>query len=247
MKELDSIKNNKKKSGTTTAASADKLSTVARIQLLIEERRNLVIGISAFVIIAVIGIFLLANYMKTSSEEKNNSASFALAKAQELFLANNYNNALYGDKKILVNNKPMLGLVEIVNKYDGTKPAQIAALYAGSCFINLNKTSEAVRYFSISSESESAIIKEGSFAGLAACAESQGKYSEAIDNYEKAIALSKMPGSRNRYQYFQGLCYEKLGQKEKAGKLYRDIVNENASEFAAYAKGGLSRIGMIIE
>jgi tetratricopeptide (TPR) repeat protein len=99
----------------------------------------------------------------------------------------------------------------------------------------------------MSTKAESPIIKEGSYAGLGACAESEGKYQEAIENYEKAIALAKMPGSKNRYQYFQGLCYEKLGDKEKAGKLYKEIITENASEFVNYAKGGLTRIGMIIE
>jgi tetratricopeptide (TPR) repeat protein len=247
MKEKDSVKNIKSNFVPAAGTKSEEVNTVAKIQTFIEEKRNLVIGISVGVIIAVVGIFWLVNYLNTSAEEKTNTASFLLSKAQEYYIANDFQKALWGDKKVMVGNKPMLGLVEIASKYEGSKPAIVAALYAGSSFMSLNKPAEAKKYFEMSTKAESPIIKEGSYAGLGACAESEGKYQEAIENYEKAIALAKMPGSKNRYQYFQGLCYEKLGDKEKAGKLYKEIITENASEFVNYAKGGLTRIGMIIE
>lgn len=227
--------------------AGEKTNMVAQLQSYIENNRKMVMGVSIGVIILVVAIFLGKNWIEKANMEKNTNASFALSKVLPYIMANEFEKALNGDKQALVNGKPLMGLIEIVKNYEGTKPGKIAALYAGNCYINLNKYAEAGKYFKIAAESESAVIKEGANAGLGACSETEGKYDEAIQNYEKAIIVAKTPGTRNRYQYFQGLCYEKLGQKDKAEKLYREIIAENGSEFVGMAKGGLIRIGTIIE
>lgn len=247
MKEQEQENKSRRKVEAEAVAKVEETGTIAKIQRLVEEKRNLVIGVSIGVIILVLGIFLLTNYLRTSAEEKSNAASFALSKIMEAYLGNEYEKALSGDKAVLVNNKPLMGLVEIVNEYKSTSSAKVAALYAGDCYISLGKHSDAKKYFEIATGSESAIIKEGAFAGLGICSEIEGKYEEAASFYEKAIAFSVSPGTRNRYQYFQGLCFEELGQKDKAEKIYLEIVAENASEFVGMAKGGLARIGTIIE
>ena len=247
MKEQNDQLQTQSKQNISAGPAGEKTNMVAQLQAYIENNRKMVMGISLGVIILVLGIFLGKNWIEKSNEEKFNNASFALSKVLPFLMGNEFEKALSGDKQVLVNGKPMMGLVDIVKNYEGTKPGKIAALYAGNCYISLNKYSEAIKYFKIAAESESSVIKEGSNAGLAACFEAEGKYEEAIQNYEKAISISKTPGTKNRYQYFQGLCYEKLGQKDKAEKVYREIIAENGSEFVGMAKGGLVRIGTIIE
>ncbi len=227
--------------------AGEETNTVAKIQAYIEEHRNLVIGVSVGIIVVVIGLFLLNNYMKKKEAENIENASFALSKVQQIYLANDYEKALHGDQQILVNNRPMLGLVEIADKYDGTKSAKVAALYAADCYVKLGKYKEAIPYFEEAAESESAVIKEGAFAGLGICSEFEGNYSEAAESYEKAIAYAKVPANKDRYKYFQGLCYEKMGEKEKAENLFREIIAKDASEFVNMAKGALARVGTIIE
>lgn len=227
--------------------AGEETNTIAKIEAFIENNRNLVIGVSLGVIVVVIGIFLLNNYLDKQEKEKNEDAAFALSKVQDLYLGNEYQKALYGDSTKLVNGRPMLGLVDIVEKYDGTKPAQIAALYAGDCLINLDDYKKAEKYFEVAAESEATVVKEGAFAGLGICAEFAGKYEEAINNYEKAFAYAKTSASKDRYQYYQALCYEKLGDNEKAEKILEDIIAEDATEFAKLAKGALARIGTKIE
>ncbi len=239
----------KSQSTTNTAANpaGEKVNMVAKMQSYIENNRKMVMGVSIAIIVIVIAVFLGKNWIEKSNAEKNSSASFALSKVLPYLMGNDFDKALNGDKSVIVNGKPVLGLIEIVKNYEGTKPGKIAALYAGNCFVSLDKYAEAGKYFKIATESESAVIKEGANAGLGVCSESEGKFEEAVQNYEKAILVAKTPGTRNKYEYFQGLCYEKLGQKEKAEKVYRDIIAENASEFVGMAKGGLIRIGTIIE
>jgi tetratricopeptide (TPR) repeat protein len=227
--------------------AGEETNTVAKIQAYIEDHRNLVIGVSVGIIVVVIGLFLLNDYMKKKEAENIEAASFALSQAQQLFLANDYKKALHGDPQKLVNNRPMLGLAEIAEKFDGTKSAKVAALYAAECYVNLGKYKESIPFFEEAAESESAVVKEGAFVGLGICSESEGKYDEAIENYEKAIAYAKTTASKDRYKYYQGLCYEKLGGKEKAEKIYLEIAAEDATEFVNLAKGGLARVGTIIE
>ena len=191
--------------------------------------------------------FFIKGRIEKSAEEDQNAASFALSKISSVFLANDFEKALKGDPAILINNKPAPGLIEIVSKYGSTKQGKIAALYAGICYNGLNNYQDAAKYFKKALEAESPVIIEGANAGMGVCSESMGKFEEAAKYYENAVTVSKVPGTRNRYQYFEGLCYEKLGKKDLAEKVYREIIAENASEFAGMAKAGLIRLGMIIE
>jgi tetratricopeptide (TPR) repeat protein len=246
MKEKHTEKHGKIKT-VNVGPAGEETNTVAKIQAFIEDNRNLVIGVSAGIIILVVGIFLLNNYMQEKEKENNESASFALSFAQELYLGNDYEKALYGDSTKLVNNRPAPGLVEIVEKYEDTKPAKVAALYAGDCYFNLGDYDKAAKYFEIATESESPVIKEGAYAGLAVCSEIKGDFKQAADNYEKAIAYAKTTEAKNRYEYFQAICYEKLGETEKAELLYKKIIAEDVSEFVNLSKGALARIGTKIE
>ena len=64
---------------------------------------------------------------------------------------------------------------------------------------------------------------------------------------QKASSISITPASKGKYAYFEALCREKLGDKEKADKLYREIIIENKSDYVGPSKSALARLGMIIE
>ncbi len=246
MKEKQTEKHGKIKT-VNAGPAGEETNTVAKIQAFIEDNRNLVIGISAGIIILVVGVFLLNNYMQKKEKENNEAAAFALSFAQEIYLGNQYEKALYGDSTKLVNGRPMLGLVEIVEKYESTNPAKVAALYAGDCYYNLGDYDNAEKYLTIASESDSPVIKEGAYAGLAVCSELKGDFDKAVDYYEKAIAYAKTTEAKNRYEYFQALSYEKLGDTAKAEMIYKKLIAEDASEFANLSKGALAKLGTKIE
>ena len=114
-------------------------------------------------------------------------------------------------------------------------------------YFNLEKYNEAIDYYKKASKSESNLILEGAYSGLAVCYEFQNNFNEAIKSYESALENSTSIDSKGKYQYFIALCYEKLGEKDKAEKLFREILITNKSEFVSQAKIGLIRLGTEIE
>jgi len=243
-KNLDKIQNEK---NTANIPSGEQPKLFEKIQQYVDENRKLVYSISGGIIFLVVVIFIVNYISKKTAEDNKNSASFALSKVVPIYQEKNYEKALVGDKKVLVDNRPMLGLTEIANKYSGTESAPLACLYAADCFYNLSKFQEAFNYYKKALEAKSQFILEGANAGMGVASEAMGKYSEAIEYYSQAVTLAKIPGNKSKYMYFQGLCYEKIGNKEKAELLYREIIAENSTEFIGPAKSGLIRIGTIIE
>jgi tetratricopeptide (TPR) repeat protein len=221
---------------------------IVRFQEFIQNNSKKVSYISIGVIVAVALLFFLKNYLEKTAEEKRQTATVALSRIMPYYDAPDYRLALYGDETKTIRNQKVIGLIDIVKKYESTNPGKIAALYAGNSFLAVGKAQDAVKYFEIAMDSPSKVVVMGANAGLGGCNELLKKYEEAATYYEKAAELSLADGAKNRLLYFAGTMYEKLGNKEKAEKVYRGIVDEDQySEYANYAKAGLTRLGMIIE
>lgn len=205
------------------------------------------IGAVLIVVIAYFGI----NYYTKSKAENIEKASTALSRVLPFYQAKDAESiekALNGDKTMLVRNEAVIGLIDITKKYDGTPQAKLAALYAANLYIVKKNYTEAEKYFKIALSSDSKLVLEGSYAGLGAIAEANGKFDDAISNYKKAVDNYTNYASKNRYEYYMGLCFEKLGKKDDAVNIYKSIIGENKSyEFIGRAKAGLTRLGTIIE
>jgi tetratricopeptide (TPR) repeat protein len=243
----DSIQNNPDKDKPKREGRTGDNNIFSVIQQYVDQNSKKIIGISIAVVIAVALFFVIRGIVQKNQEEDRQQASVTLTRILPYYQANDCQKALYGDPTKTVRNQKIIGLVEIVDKYKGTKQGKIAALYAGNCFLTLNKTDKAIEYFDIALDSPSQIVMEGASAGLGKSNELKGNYKDAASNYEKASGYSITYGAKDRYQFYAGLCYEKLGEKDKAEKIYREIVNANRSEFVGPAKTGLVRLGTIIE
>ena len=90
---------------------------------------------------------------------RQDKASTALAKSQELFANEQYEKALKGDKGVE-------GFLAVADNYSGTDAANLANLYAGLCYANLNKWQEAVKYLDNFSAKGDAIISPSALAAL---------------------------------------------------------------------------------
>lgn len=230
---------------------ADKPNIFSKIQSFIEDNSKKVIYISVGIVAVTVLFFLIKYLIEKNAEEDKIEASVEISRILPYYLNYDYQHALYGDSTTKVRDNDRIGFIEIVERYGGTEQGKTAALYAGNCFIYLGNYQEAEKYFEKASDASSKLIKEGSCSGIAACKEASGDLNSAIQYYEKAIENITIPTSNIRYQYYMALIYEKNGEKEKAGNLFKTIINENIlenkSEFVPFAKSGLVRLGMEIE
>lgn len=230
---------------------AKPLSLTARINLHLRNNYKLWSYIVLGVILSIVVIYFAVDYFKKARANDIEEAGTAIAR---LIPAINQKDpesiriALYGDKSIVIRNKPLIGLIEIAKKYDNLPQGKLAALYAGNLFMVDKKFSEAEKYFKQATDADSKLVLQGAYAGLGSIAEYQNNFQKAIENYEKAVKNYADYGSKNRYEYYMGLCYEKLNKKEEAIKIYNGIISENKSyEFVGRAKMGLVRLGTVIE
>jgi len=199
-------------------------------------------------IVLVTLVFVLNNLMEKSGEENRQKAMVALTRILPYYEAPDYKRALFGDSTKTVRGDRIIGLLEIIEKYEDTDQGKLAAFYAGSSYLALNKTKEAIEYFEIATDSPSNVVLTGTYAGLGACYEEMKDYDNAVDYYGKASELAVTYAAKYRYSYYTAKTYEKKGDKESAEKIYREIIaKDKFSEFSNYARAGLVRLGMKID
>ena len=101
-----------------------------------EKYKKVIIGCLVALVVLIVAITMYKNY----AESRNEKASTALAKCQELFMMQNFDKALKGDSL----GAP--GFIQIANDYSSTKAGNLAKLYAGLCYAKQDKWQEAVKY-----------------------------------------------------------------------------------------------------
>ena len=183
-------------------------------------RKAIIIAVVA-IIIAVVGGFLYKAYVAQPREEK---ASTALAKGQEYFDAEQFDKALKGD------GAGYAGLLNIIRDYSSTDAANLANLYAGLCYANLNKWDDAVKYLDAYSPADDAMVSPAAIAALGNAYAHVNQLDKAIDNLEKAAEMADKQakdGVNNSIAptfYLQaGILLESQGKKDKALELYQKI------------------------
>ena len=183
-------------------------------------RKAIIIAVAA-IIIAVVGGFLYQAYVAQPREDK---ASTALAKGQEYFDAEQFDKALKGD------GTDYMGLLNIINDYSSTDAANLANLYAGLCYANLNKWNDAVKYLDAYSPADDAMVSPAAIAALGNAYAHINQLDKAIDNLEKAAEMADKQakdGANNSIAptfYLQaGILLESQGKKDKALELYKKI------------------------
>ncbi|MDW8075069.1 MAG: tetratricopeptide repeat protein [Bacteroidota bacterium] len=197
--------------------------------------------------IVLVGIALFA-WWRSIQQEQEQEASLALSRVLPYIEAQQYDAALNGDPKKTVRGEPIQGLLAIADTYGGTAAGKAAALYAGHIYLERQRYDEAERYFEQAEASSSTVVRIGALAGLAVCKEQRKQFQEAAQLYERLTAETESTGMKDKYTLFAAQCYEKAGDTEQAIRLYKALLAEfEFSEYAADAKAGLVRLGMVID
>ncbi len=188
--------------------------------VLVKNKKTIIIAI-VVIILVIAGVMLYKNYV---SEPREQEASTALAKGQDYFAAQQYELALKGDSM------SYKGFLSIISDYGSTKAGNLANLYAGICYANLDKWEDAVKYLDKFSTSDDQMISPAAVAALGNAYAHVKQYDKAVENLKKAakMADSKADDGANNslspaFLLQAGEILESQNKKDEALKIYQDI------------------------
>ena len=193
-------------------------------------RKQILIAVAALIIV-VGGWAAYSNLVAGPREEK---ASTALAKAQDLFGQGEFQKALNGDKT-------MEGFLAVAENYGGTDAANLAKAYAGLCYANMAKWKEAVTYLEDFSAREDMMISPAITGALANAYANTGDVDKAISTFKKAAEMADSKAEDNvnnslapTYMISAARLLESQNKKSEALEIYKEVkekyVNSTSSQ-----------------
>ncbi len=197
--------------------------------------KKAVIAVSA-ILIVVLGYL---GYRQFILEPKEKQASEAMFRAEDYYRMDSVRLALNGDA---VN----AGFLKIISRYSGTKAADLASFYAGSCYLKLGDFNNAVKY--LKDFKTPAVQVQAKAYGLLGDAYSElNKKEEAVEQYKKAGTYFDQDEIISpEYLFRAGYLYESMGKNDDAIAMYQIIK----SKYPASPRGFdidryLARLGVV--
>lgn len=202
------------KKGTTNDVLSQKEA------VFLKHKKTISIAIVA-IILVVAGIICYNTYISGPREQE---ASTALAKGQDYFANQQYDKALKGDSTGYV------GFISIASDYSNTDAGNLANLYAGLCYANLDKWNDAVKYLEEYSAANDQMISPSATAALGNAYAHTKQLDKAVECLKKAAKMAdskakeKVNNSLSPVFLIQaGEILESQNKKEEALKIYKDI------------------------
>ncbi len=165
-------------------------------------------------ILLIVGGYLA--YRNWISEPNERKAVDAMFRAEYYYRVDSTRLALNGDAA-------NYGFLKVIARYSGTKAANLASFYAGSCYLKLGDYNNAVKYlkdFSTSVE----IIQERDYGLLGDAYSELNRKEEAAEQYKKAgTYYQKDELLSPEYLFRSGFLYESMGKTQDAISMYKMI------------------------
>lgn len=180
------------------------------------------ISIAIVAIILVVAGFICYNTYVSGPREQE--ASTALAKGQDYFANQQYDKALKGD------GAGYAGFINIASDYSNTDAGNLANLYAGLCYANLDKWNDAIKYLDEFSTSDDQMISPSATAALGNAYAHVKQLDKAVEYLRKAAKMADSEAEDNVNNSLSpvflvqaGEILESQGKKGEALKLYQEI------------------------
>jgi TolA-binding protein len=188
-------------------------------------------------IVVIVGAYLA--YRNFVSEPKEKAATEAMFHAEEYYRMDSTRQALNGDN---INQ----GFLKIISKYSGTKAANLASFYAGSCYLKLGDFNNAVKYLKDFSTPVK-LLQERAYGLLGDAYSEQDKKEEAAEQYKKAgTYFDKDELFSPEYLFRSGYLYESMGKTQDAIAMYKLIKDKYpTSQRGADIDKYLARLGVL--
>ena len=197
-------------------------------QFFLKYRKQILIAVAAILLI-IAGCLAYKTFV---AEPRENKASTAMAKAQEMFAERDFQKALNGDKT----NE---GFLSVIENYGGTDAANLAKGYAGLCYAQMGKWQEAVKYLEDFSPKSDAIISPAIVGALGNAYANTGKVDEAISTLKEAASMadSRSESVNNTtsptYLLQAARLLESQKKTDEALKIYKQIKEKYVNSAAA--------------
>ncbi|HEX8330400.1 MAG TPA: tetratricopeptide repeat protein [Hymenobacter sp.] len=187
---------------------------LAESEDFVRNNRNLLLGILAVVVLAVVGAFGFY-YWRNTQDAKAQASMFRAVNHWE---ADSLNKAIKGDGKAP-------GLTTVANEYGNTKAGNLANFYAGVASLKQGKFKEALDYLEDFS-SDDYLVQSRAYALMGDAQLELNKPKEAADLYAKAADHNANEYFSPGYLLKEATARELAKDNEGAVKAYDRIINE---------------------
>jgi predicted negative regulator of RcsB-dependent stress response len=168
-------------------------------------------------IVILVGGYL--GYRNWIAEPNEKQAVAAMFRAEQYYRMDSARLALNGDN---IN----YGFLKVIARYGGTRAANLASFYAGSCYMKLGDFNNAVKYLKDFSTSVQ-ILQERDYGLLADAYSELNRKEEAAEQYKKAgTYFEKDELFSPEYLFRSGYLYESMGKTQEAVSMYRMIKDK---------------------
>ncbi len=204
--------------GPSVLEDADALATrIEASEEFVRSNRNLLFGVLAALIIAVVGGFLFWQYRSGQNAEAN-SAMFT---AVNYFESDSLNQSLSGDGQ-----NP--GLLKIADEYGSTKAGNLAHFYAGTVLLKQGKFAEAAEHLA-KFKSDDLLLQARAYCLQGDAAMELGQKDRAAELYLQAATYKANPYFSPAYLMKAAGAYEAANQYGEATKTYDRVLNDYPS------------------
>src|ERR1700722_6710288 len=214
----------------------DEKNPIAEIQNVWDRYGKVASYVLLAIVVIVAGFFA---YRNLASEPNEKKATEALFRAEQYYRLDSARLALNGDN---IN----AGFLKVIARYGGTKAANLASFYAGSCYLKLGDYNNAIKYLKDFSTSVQQ-LQERDYGLLGDAYSELNRKEEAAEQYKKAgTYFEKDELLSPEYLFRSGYLYESMGKTQDAIAMYRLIKDKYpASQRGADIDKYLARLGSI--
>lgn len=197
---------------------------------LLKNKKTILYAVIALIVI-IAGIILYNNFVKAPREAK---ASTELAKGQTMFQNQQFAQALNGDST------GYAGFVKIASDYSSTPAGNLANLYAGLCYANLDKWEDAVKFLDKYSPANDEMVSPAAVAALGNAYAHVKQLDKAVDALKKAAKMADSQALDNTNNSLSptfliqaATILESQNKKAEALKIYQDIKKKYVNSAVA--------------
>jgi TolA-binding protein len=214
----------------------DEKNPIAELQNVWERYGKQATYVLLAIIVIAAGFFAYRNLV---SEPNEKLATEAMFRAEQYYRLDSARLALNGDN---IN----AGFLKVISRYGGTKAANLASFYAGSCYLKMGDYNNAIKYLKDFSTSVQQ-LQERDYGLLGDAYSELNRKEEAAEQYKKAgTYFEKDELLSPEYLFRSGYLYESMGKTQDAIAMYRLIKDKYpASQRGADIDKYLARLGVV--